>query len=75
MEELPEKNEAADDPTGWKDESYRSSIVPDELPPEFQARTEAALNPAPERLSAGTRLAHSSASAFQHFHFRRISIQ
>jgi hypothetical protein len=57
MEESPEKNEAADEPTGLKDESYRSSIVPDELPPEFQARTEAALNPAAERLSARTRLA------------------
>ena len=56
MENSPEKTEPAREADSWKDESYRSNIVPPELPPEVQAKAEATID-APPQLSVKTKLA------------------
>jgi hypothetical protein len=56
MTESPDKK-SADQSESWKDEAYRSQIIPDELPPDFQARNEASATTAPPRVSVRTKFA------------------
>ncbi|HZS06608.1 MAG TPA: DUF4173 domain-containing protein [Blastocatellia bacterium] len=63
MKESPDKIgtpdivETAENSDSWKDESYRSNIVPPELPPEVQAKAEAQAGAGPQPVSAGAKLA------------------
>lgn len=57
MENSPQKTEQVGQADSWKDEAYRSNIVPPELPPEVQAKADVTHDAPPPQISAKTMLA------------------
>ncbi|MFN7944668.1 MAG: DUF4173 domain-containing protein [Blastocatellia bacterium] len=57
MENASSQNESELQRASWIAEPWRSSIVPDELPPDFQARNESADTDTPPRISFQTKFA------------------